>query len=894
MYLDAFVPPLMRGSDGGDPSAAGRGVNGRRDMAKRALLIGSQTGALTGVHADVELMDETLTAAGFSCRSLTGTSATRDGIIAGYLDLIEDTRADDAVVTFYSGHGGRERNLGRAADAQEPEWLQYIVPTDIDDRSGDGFRGILAAELGLLQARLTDRTRNVTTIVDCCHAARMFRRRGGVPKADPTLSFPLPSVRTRWAKLRGSDGVAPTDANPHAVQVVACQPDESAYEVPLPGVRRSQGALTVALVEVLRSASASTMSWREVLGVVRRRVAGVVAAQTPSVAGGTAAIDRLVFTLDGKSAPGALPVFVEQGVAWLLDAGLLGLAVGDVYALVRPGGDAARPRTRGTIDRLAHGRARLALDRGGPTQLPAGTTAHPISGSLSRRPVAVVPVGHPAHETVGDLIAKEGGAPVVAVRDGALAVVELDDAGVRLVDGEGLPYTVRPHELTAAGLAEVTRSVRTLARADYLRELRSGEGDDELPDDVEIGFARLDPTVAGGEEALGRSGEHMFVGDRFVVRATNHADEQRFVSILDIGLRGGVFLMTDAERMGVTLAPGETYVLGESAVHARAGIQLFWPDGLPPEGARPESYVVLVTDARIEGLTSLAQPGLVPRGPGWEKPLSGLERLIADAGSGRREGRLLAPPTKPTRYRVHRLDLLLHPEERPDAPVEPAFHVDAAADRSFRLVPPRSALAPPRRLSIRLAELAFTEGSSLACTGAVRIDVLALTAAAGADGMPFQTRTVVVDPAGPGAADGVPGTVLFDGPVGRFVDLAMWMSTTRGPVSGLAELLAPVPPGSPMSAAVGVLVGLGAPEPPAALVARAEAAVATIVRGAAEALGAVAGTSVGIYRTTLLPHDRFGSGPDGPPVSAGRRHPAIGTLRAGAAELALEIQAPGS
>ncbi|HYS34058.1 MAG TPA: hypothetical protein VEO01_00275, partial [Pseudonocardiaceae bacterium] len=48
-------------------------------------------------------------------------------------------------------------------------------PPTTPRRPGD-LRGITAIELSVLQARLTRRTRNVTVILDCCHAAHQSRR----------------------------------------------------------------------------------------------------------------------------------------------------------------------------------------------------------------------------------------------------------------------------------------------------------------------------------------------------------------------------------------------------------------------------------------------------------------------------------------------------------------------------------------------------------------------------------------------------------------------------------------------------------------------------------------------------------------------------------------------
>jgi len=853
-------------------------------MAKRALLMGSQTGGLTGVHDDVALMAETLTGAGFTARPVTGSAASYAGIVGAYQELIEETQAGDAVVVYYSGHGGREPNVERAPGSREPAWLQYLVPTDIDDRSGGTFRGLLAAELSVLQARLTARTRNVTTILDCCHAARMSRDPKALPKADAGRAFPWASVRERWARIAATADVEAADTNRDAVQLLACQVDQSAYEVPLPAGQGMRGAFTVALTEVLRSSSVIKMSWREILGVVQRRVAGVVAMQTPGVHGPASGGDRLAFSLTEKSSTGVLPIVVQNGVAWLLDAGLLGIAEGDQYAVVVPGGNTHRPRTRATVDRLEGDRARLKLATSRASFLPAGSTAHAMSGNLSRRSVAVVPVGHRDRATVVAAI-KGAGAKIGSRRPGALAVVEVSDDGVTVADAAGQPLVEQPTALPDGGAEGAARAVRTLGRAAYLRELTSGEGEDELPPDVDVSVARLDPAAPGGEVALATSGEHLFVDDRFVVRVTNHADDKRYLNVLDIGLRGSIALMTTSEPTGVTLEAGETYVVGENAAHQLTGIRLFWPPGLPQLGPRPESYVVVVADARIEGLPSLAQPGVRARDEGWETKLSGIERLVADAGAARRDGELLDPPVKQTRYGVHRFDLMLHPTARPAATAivpRSSFALDTAADPSYRLVVPRSAPRTPRRIGIRL-DLLRLDGDPRATAAELRLDTLVVTAAAGPDGRPFQARTVRLDRHAGGFVAG--DADLFVGPVGRFVDIAAWVSrpgTPADPVPGLDELLTGLANEPAVATALRTLARLAEPNPPPSVVAASEAAVAALVGTAARALADGTEASTGVYRTTLLPSQRYGTGSPG-------RHPASGTIRAGDAELALLV-----
>jgi hypothetical protein len=77
-------------------------------VAKRALLIGSQTFGLTGVNSDVALMRGTLEGRGFSVTELLDGSATRDEIIHAYEKLIRDTprgSVDPYEIVDASGEG---------------------------------------------------------------------------------------------------------------------------------------------------------------------------------------------------------------------------------------------------------------------------------------------------------------------------------------------------------------------------------------------------------------------------------------------------------------------------------------------------------------------------------------------------------------------------------------------------------------------------------------------------------------------------------------------------------------------------------------------------------------------------------------------------------------------
>src|SRR4051812_40177150 len=66
-------------------------------VARRALLIASQTFGLTGCDADVALMQRLLGERGFDpIATLTGKDASRRGIVDAFEALIADTAGDDA------------------------------------------------------------------------------------------------------------------------------------------------------------------------------------------------------------------------------------------------------------------------------------------------------------------------------------------------------------------------------------------------------------------------------------------------------------------------------------------------------------------------------------------------------------------------------------------------------------------------------------------------------------------------------------------------------------------------------------------------------------------------------------------------------------------------------
>lgn len=849
-------------------------------MADRALLIGSQTGGLTGVHADVEVMEHTLAGLGFTTIRAIEGAAARDEVLARYRGLIEDSRPGDAAVVYYSGHGGRQRNEA-AGDPSRPAWLHFIVPTDIDDRDGGRFGGLLAEELSLLQLELTAKTDNVTTILDCCHSSRMSRAAAAIPKADSSLAqWPWEDIEKRWRAATDDTAVrVAAESNPKAVRLVACSVDQSAFEMPETDLGGPHGLLTSRLVPVLASAQARSLTWREVLDIVRPAVVEAVPGQRPEVEG---PFDRLLFRTGTRTTTGVLPVVVVGHEAWLDGASLFGMAAGDSYAVVAPGGDPSAPLASAVVAAVAGDRARLALAGMAADDLPPGAAAHPVEVALGARPIAVVPADHPRRAEVTDALQRSSRLRVADGGTEVLATVRLEGDTAQVLDGGGAPLQEPPRDLSAAAVALIARDLERLARATHVRALVSARADAALPDDVEVSYARL---LDGGEVALDAGGEHLFAGDRVVVRFRSASNDTRYASVLDVGIAGAVSLLTGSEPAGVTLAPGEAYTVGLDGTGALVGLGLFWPGSVPTVGPRPETFVVVVADDKIDNLGRLQQEGVARDLVEGGRERSVLEQLVDDLSVGTRDAMPAAPPAKALRYRVERFDFLFHPGARPAETVEPVFEIDTRPDPSFRLMTPKARGVVPSRASVRLHEVTVHSNRAI-LRARVRLDALVLSAPAAGGDAPYQATTARFDRVKDGDRLPLDRWLVFDGPVGRFLDLAVWVAKDDDDGPGLADLLKEETGSDDVKAALATLAGLAVAAPQAALIAGAAGAVGTLVSSAARLLGAVQGHSIGVYRTTFLPHESLGSG------EGIARHPASGLLRANDMSFAFEVIDP--
>ena len=228
---------------------------------------GGKPRALRGAEADADAMarmlrdDYQFPAAGVQL--LKGPQATARGIRAAFETARTKSKAGDAFVFHFSGHG--------TLVSDRDGFHEALCPYDATEKAENL---ILARELGAWLLKLP--AERVTVVLDCCHAGRGFKD----PDDDIAARYlPLaagsdrrPKDRKPWAELH--DNTKGLDRWQTAF--FACHDDQQAYERSLPGVARPlrRGQFTYYFLEALRQADAADgpHNNQQVLRYVQKRL----------------------------------------------------------------------------------------------------------------------------------------------------------------------------------------------------------------------------------------------------------------------------------------------------------------------------------------------------------------------------------------------------------------------------------------------------------------------------------------------------------------------------------------------------------------------------------------------------------------------------------------------
>ncbi|MFV2087770.1 caspase family protein [Micromonospora sp. LOL_021] len=850
-------------------------------MTRRALLVGSQTDGLTGVHNDVESIAAALDGRGFTISCLTGDEANRAGILAGYEKLIGQSTADDTVLFYYSGHGGYAHAPEPAGDdpaaddpgsqttpGRRPADLQFIVPTDYSSSTEDEFRGITSFELSVLQARLTKVTQNVVVALDCCHSAHQSRdpdlRVKGLDRQSTTR---YEQISRHLAALR-RDGLAVdrrvVTGNPYSVRLVACAPEQFAYEY-RDGAGQRIGMFTEALIQALAAAEDLPVTWFTLMEAVRRQVLRRASNQRPEVEGPSR---RLLFSLQETDPIAGLPVApTPDGRVVLPGAPLLGVELHDEFTVMPAELPVDEETSVGTavVDRLGALAAQAELTlRTGWSEVPATARAYRTRSAAPALPVRVT------DPDAADLVAAIGTSTLVRLADAdepCTVEVRPDRAGnYQIHDRTGPLHSPRP-----AGPGTAARLLTDLERVARATGLRALGEDPRCVLDTPLTF-EWGRVVDGVEVPMRSAGEVVHDGDLVYVRVRNAGAEAVYVSLLDIGVSARIENLTNFAPSGFRLEPGKEYLVGYDALSGvLRGVRLNWPAGIVPAAGRPET-VLLIATSRPQDVGLLQQDGIrtadrtelrrrVPR-----RDQSPLERVLDQLGSGgmREMSDGFAPEV---RYALRTIEFSLSPTARPPAE-SVRFLIDERPDRSRMLFRARGSAA--RTVAVRLDEVLVHRNRALRSAD-IRVDAVVLTGTADDDGaVPYRAETARFRNVRDGERLPLDRMLVYHGPAVDYLDLAVWVSRDTRDSRALSDLLRDELNGPTVQAAGAQLLGLAVAAPQAAAAAAAIGAGAVVVNLAYRLLLDAVGDSIGLYRTSLLATEEFGVG----------RHPAVGNLRA--------------
>lgn len=302
-------------------------------QVKKALLIGIDTysppkGAkvspesgriewpdLSGCKNDALAIKDIITSKfNFNSKDITelyNASATRDAILKGMEDLLNNTPENGLALIYYAGHGSFITN---SKTAEGDGYDESMVPADTWKK---GVPDIRDKEIARMFNRFIDKKIKLTAIFDCCHSGSIAR--GIVP--DPGKS--------RY--IAGSDYdvadpivVTPPETRPNSNYLIisAAQDNEPAKEHRLDNKQPAHGAFTLALMEVLKQQSPKT-SVQALFNSVRAMIKAFGKTQEPVLAGDPNRFNETLLGIEKGLLSDKMyfPVLDVQGTKVILQAG---------------------------------------------------------------------------------------------------------------------------------------------------------------------------------------------------------------------------------------------------------------------------------------------------------------------------------------------------------------------------------------------------------------------------------------------------------------------------------------------------------------------------------------------------------------------------------------------
>ena len=219
---------------------------------------------------------------------LTDEQATRKAIIDGFRNHLCNSRKDDVVLFYYSGHGSQDK---------APPEFWHVEPDHLDEtlvcydsRTENGW-DLADKELALLIAEVAEKQPHITIILDCCHSGAGSRDPIGETKerrfpADER-ERPLDSFIFQLEDLEKlSDSSSNHEIHPSGwkipkgrhVLLAACRDYETAKEYAL----QQRGYFSYYLMDTLRATNGS-LPYRDLFARTNAIVRSEIGEQSPQL-----------------------------------------------------------------------------------------------------------------------------------------------------------------------------------------------------------------------------------------------------------------------------------------------------------------------------------------------------------------------------------------------------------------------------------------------------------------------------------------------------------------------------------------------------------------------------------------------------------------------------------
>jgi len=249
------------------------GVNTYPDLSRKYQL----KGCVNDVELIENLLIRTFRFKPENVRKLTNEKATKKSILESIEKfLILNAKKNSQIVIYFSGHGGQMTDLhGDESDGLD----ETILPYDAHRDETKEYKDISDDELGDLLKKLSQKSDNITVILDSCHSGSGTRATDIPKQVDEIFRINSSKFKLSSNQINRSVGFLPS--NDSCVVISASKDDELAYETR--EWLKPYGSLTLALNEVMQVYPNAT--YREIMYKVTEKVSSRNHEQHPQLEG---------------------------------------------------------------------------------------------------------------------------------------------------------------------------------------------------------------------------------------------------------------------------------------------------------------------------------------------------------------------------------------------------------------------------------------------------------------------------------------------------------------------------------------------------------------------------------------------------------------------------------